>query len=135
MINESKQCKIVINGIEKNVIGQIIDQNFWCYLDNETFCFPIADLQTGGRLPKRSAKAAKAVHLIVAPMPGKITKIFVNEGTEVKKSQALLVMEAMKMEYTLKSDLDTRVEKLNVQVGDQVTLGHLLIRLQIKIES
>lgn len=135
MLQESKQLKIIINGVEKNVIGQIIDQNFWCYVDQETFCFPVSDLQPSSRLPKRAVKTAKAVHLIVAPMPGRITKIFVNEGDDVKKSQALLVMEAMKMEYTLKSDLETRVEKINVQLGDQVTLGRLLIRLQTKSES
>ena len=63
-------------------------------------------------------------------MPGKITKIFVNQGDTVEKSQALLVMEAMKMEYTLKSDSSTTIEKVNVQLGDQVILGHLLIQLR-----
>src|SRR3989344_3850942 len=75
----------------------------------------------------------KTPHLILAPMPGKITKIFIDSGSQVQKSQALLVMEAMKMEYTLKSDLNTVVEKVNVQVGDQVTLGSLLIELKPEV--
>ena len=68
-------------------------------------------------------------------MPGKITKIFVSAGQVVEKAQPLLVMEAMKMEYTLKSELNTMVDKINVQVGAQVPLGQLLIELNPKDEK
>ena len=136
MTTDMKKIKLLINGVEKNILGQVIDQNFWCYIDKETYCFPIGELQQNANSPKRTKNTAKGNHLIVAPMPGKITKIFVKQGDVVKKSEPLLVMEAMKMEYTLKSDLDTQVEKVNVSLGDQVTLGHLLICLQpSKIES
>ena len=49
---------------------------------------------------------------------------------EVNKGDALLVMEAMKMEYTLKSDLKAIVEKISIEVGQQVTLGQLLVQLK-----
>ena len=131
MKNTSEEFKFVIDGVEQNVIGQVLDQKFWCYVKNETYCFDISDLaDSPTSKSSRSKKNFKPNHLIKAPMPGKITKIFVNQGDTVEKSQALLVMEAMKMEYTLKSDSSTTIEKVNVQLGDQVILGHLLIQLR-----
>jgi biotin carboxyl carrier protein len=64
-------------------------------------------------------------------MPGKVTKLFVSDGQEVKKGDSLLVMEAMKMEYTLKADANGSVEKITAKTGDQVTLGQLLVQLKL----
>ncbi|MFZ3231226.1 MAG: acetyl-CoA carboxylase biotin carboxyl carrier protein subunit [Pseudobdellovibrio sp.] len=132
MSNEMKQIKIKINGIEKNVFAEVIDQKIWYKIDNQIFSTDIADLTGGSTTRRRIGAAKKTSNQILAPMPGKITKIFVVIDEAVQKSQALLVMEAMKMEYTLKSDLDTEVEKINVQVGDQVILGHMLMQLKKK---
>lgn len=69
---------------------------------------------------------------VMAPMPGKVTKVFVQLNDQVSKGQALMVMEAMKMEYTLKSEIDGQVFELNTALGDQVTLGQVLIRMRPK---
>jgi biotin carboxyl carrier protein len=66
---------------------------------------------------------------IGAPMPGKITKIWVNKGDTVSKGQPLVVMEAMKMEYTLEADQNGKVTDVLVQAGAQVTLGQLLVKV------
>ena len=121
--------KINLNGSETEVLGQVIGQKFWCRLNGETYAFDLVDISSA--TPARKKKnAAKSSTLIAAPMPGKITKIFVKAGDHVEKTKAVLVMEAMKMEYTLKSDLSSVIDKVNVQVGDQVTLGHVLIELK-----
>ena len=131
MKNNFVEFKFSVDGVDQKVIGEVIEQKFWCIVDHETYCFDIADLAgNASGNSSRQKKNLKPNHLIKAPMPGKITKVFVKDGDSVEKSQALLVMEAMKMEYTLKSDLNTTVEKLKVKVGDQVILGHLLIQLQ-----
>ena len=49
---------------------------------------------------------------VISPMPGKITKVFVTEGQEVKSGETLAVMEAMKMEHSLKSPKDGIVKKI-----------------------
>ena len=128
-MNPSARITIQIDGEEKTVLAQVIDQKFWCCIDSATHCFELVDLSSTGTTRNQKAKL-KNSHLITAPMPGKITKIFVQQGSPVEKSEPLLVMEAMKMEYTLKSDMKTMVEKINVKVGDQVSLGHLLIELR-----
>ncbi len=67
--------------------------------------------------------------VISAPMPGKVTKVFVRLGEKVSPGQPLVIMEAMKMEYTLESDLDGVVRELNCKMGDQVNLNQLLARI------
>lgn len=68
---------------------------------------------------------------VVSPMPGKIIKIMAKTGDDVKAGQALLVMEAMKMEYTLKAQADGKVSSVACEAGEQVTLGQSLIRLEV----
>ncbi|MDX1467726.1 MAG: biotin carboxylase N-terminal domain-containing protein [Acidimicrobiia bacterium] len=55
-----------------------------------------------------------------APMPGKILQIGVAVGDEVEDGQVLIVMEAMKMEHTLRAPHGGIVTELRCQVGDQV---------------
>ena len=67
--------------------------------------------------------------VIKAPMPGKITRVIVRLGEAVTKGQSLVVMEAMKMEYTLAADRAGVVETLTAKVGAQVPLGEVLVRV------
>lgn len=60
-------------------------------------------------------------------MPGKITKIMVKEGDEVKEGTPLLIMEAMKMENEMRATGDAKIKKINVQPGDNVETGASLI--------
>lgn len=66
---------------------------------------------------------------IKAPLPGNIIQVFVAVGDEVKKSQKLLVYEAMKMENDLLATKDGVVKSLKVAVGDSVLEGDDLIEI------
>ncbi|MCB0397988.1 MAG: biotin/lipoyl-binding protein, partial [Flavobacteriales bacterium] len=57
---------------------------------------------------------------IVSPMPGKVIKINVKDGAEVKKGDILMVVEAMKMENNILSPKDGKIEKVNVKTGEMV---------------
>lgn len=72
--------------------------------------------------------ASKKVNQIKAPMPGMVLNVLVNEGSEVKKGDVLLVLEAMKMENMLKSPADGIVKKVAVQKGNAVEKNQLLIQ-------
>ena len=63
-------------------------------------------------------------------MPGKVISLQVAEGDTVRKGQALLVMEAMKMEHTIAAPFDGRVERLPFALGDQVPEGAALAVLR-----
>ena len=65
-----------------------------------------------------------------APMPGKIVKVLVPEGTEVQANQGILVMEAMKMQNEIKSPKKGVVRKLGVSPGAAVSSGDLLATVE-----
>ncbi|RYD89351.1 MAG: acetyl-CoA carboxylase biotin carboxyl carrier protein subunit, partial [Sphingobacteriales bacterium] len=54
---------------------------------------------------------------IKAPMPGMVLKVFVAEGSEVKKGDNLFVLEAMKMENIIKSPADVTVKTVKIKPG------------------
>ena len=68
------------------------------------------------------------VNEIKAPMPGLILEIKVKEGDVVKKGDALLVLEAMKMENSLKSPTDAVVKKVLAKKGAAVEKNQVLIQ-------
>jgi len=60
-------------------------------------------------------------------MPGLVLNILVEEGQDIKKGDALIVLEAMKMENILKSPADGKVKKVSVKKGVAVEKGQILI--------
>ncbi len=64
---------------------------------------------------------------VVAPMPGRILSVNASPGEQVRGGQTLVIMEAMKMEHTLTAPFDALVERVNVEAGDQVEEGSLLL--------
>lgn len=63
-----------------------------------------------------------------APMPGLILDILVTPGQEIKKGDQLLILEAMKMENVLKASGDGTVSSIEVNKGDSVEKGQILIK-------
>jgi pyruvate carboxylase subunit B len=76
-----------------------------------------------------SAPVPAGENVVTAPMPGKVLRILVREGDEVKAGQGLLVLEAMKMENEIPSPKDGVVKKILVKEGDTVDTGQPLIEL------
>lgn len=64
---------------------------------------------------------------IGAPMPGKVFKVNVKPGFEVKAGDVLMVTEAMKMETNIKAKVDGRVMEVKFKEGDKVEKDDLLI--------
>ncbi len=68
--------------------------------------------------------AAGSLH---APLPGTVTRVLVREGDQVQAGQALLALEAMKMEHTITAAHDGVVTHLGVEVGAQVETTTVLL--------
>jgi 3-methylcrotonyl-CoA carboxylase alpha subunit len=81
--------------------------------------------------PEALGDAATAVGgQIKTPMPGRVIAVFVEPGARITSGQALAVVEAMKMEHTLRAPRDGIVASVVCKVGDQVEEGRELVVLE-----
>jgi len=67
---------------------------------------------------------------VIAPMPGRILRVLVGPGDAVAVRQAVVVVEAMKMENELRSPKAGRVKEVNVMPGASVEAGRVLLVIE-----
>jgi 3-methylcrotonyl-CoA carboxylase alpha subunit len=72
---------------------------------------------------------------LTAPMPGKVVQVLVGVGDRVGEGQPMLLLEAMKMEHTVKSPFGGRVAAIHYGPGDQVDEGADLLDLEAEPSS
>ena len=102
----------------------------WVAVDGEIYrCVAGVDAASRG--------AAAGVHSphVVAPMPGKVLEIRVQEGQTVVAGDPLVVLEAMKMEQVATADAAGRVLKVHVAAGTMVEPGQALVDLEFDVPS
>jgi pyruvate carboxylase subunit B len=95
---------------------------------------PTPARQTGpdAERPKAQPKtpaATEGAKGVEAPMPGLIINVLVREGDKVKEGDAVVVLEAMKVENTLTASNGGKVVSINCQIGDSVKKGDLLVQI------
>lgn len=79
---------------------------------------------------KKMKKAGAHAGGLTSPMPGKIFKILKEAGSEVTKGEPILILEAMKMEHSIRSDKDGKVTKIFYKVGELVQGGVTLASVE-----
>jgi acetyl-CoA/propionyl-CoA carboxylase biotin carboxyl carrier protein len=88
----------------------------------------------GAKKPKRSSGgksgAAASGDAVTSPMQGTIVKVAVEEGQQVSEGEAIVVIEAMKMEQPLKAHKAGTVTGLQAEVGATVTSGAVICELK-----
>jgi 3-methylcrotonyl-CoA carboxylase alpha subunit len=72
----------------------------------------------------------EAAGSLTAPMPGRIVKVMTKPGAKVGKGEALLILEAMKMEHTITAPADGKVKTVHYAAGEQVLEGAELVTLE-----
>jgi biotin carboxyl carrier protein len=101
---------------------------FDVHLDGLTVPVRIRPAGSFGRQKKGGPGAhASGPQRVVAPMPGKVVRVLVKPGDEVKARQGLVVVEAMKMENELRAARDGRVRDVSVHEGQSVDAGAVLL--------
>lgn len=111
---------LTIDGEKKMVLMERVQDTLWIHYEGETF-----SLENEKRRSKRGKTVKANPGVLLAPMPGKIIKVVAEDGQAVAEGDVVLVMEAMKMEYTLKADIAGEV-KIKTATNDQVALGEEL---------
>jgi biotin carboxyl carrier protein len=79
---------------------------------------------------KYEKKEGRNLPAIVASMPGRVIDIKVKVGDEVEHGQEVCVIEAMKMQISMKSNQNGVVKDIKVAVGQSVPKGAVLIELE-----
>ncbi len=90
----------------------------------------IIDAEARYLLDRGTNAFASSEKKISSPMPGKVVKVFVNEGDEVTEGQTAVVISAMKMESEYKIPMDGKIKKVNVKDGDTIEGNQILIELE-----
>lgn len=122
--------KIVLDENGRKRVGAVakLGSTTWFSFGGEVWTH---ETEVRGRRGKSLASAADP-STITAPMPGKIVKVVAQVGSSVSGGDVVIVMEAMKMEYTLKAAAQGVVKSVNCSAGDQVALGAALVLLEVK---
>jgi 3-methylcrotonyl-CoA carboxylase alpha subunit len=116
----------IVDGAAKGHVMRLSSGDIAVMEDGETWVFALHD-------PFAAAEAAGiASDRIVAPMSGKIVQLLVGPNAQVKRGQALAVLEAMKMEQTLSAPVDAQVATVEASFGDQVVEGAVILRFAME---
>lgn len=120
-------------------------------VDNKPFTFKAEPIPEGYRVwhrgcefkvavrTPRAAELAKFMpvkeapdtsNLLLCPMPGVIVSVLVEEGQEVQDGQALAIVEAMKMENTLRAEKKSIVKKINCAAGDNLAVDEIIMEFE-----
>jgi pyruvate carboxylase len=99
-------------------------------LDGQSRSVRIADHSVEGALHTHPKAEPDNPHHVAAPMPGKVTRVQVSKGDQVKQGQGLLSLEAMKMEAAVYAPRDATVAEVLVETGSVVAAGDLLVVLE-----
>lgn len=120
-----------VSGASRSVEATVLPQNgnggVDVHLDGLTI-----PVEFKGGLGRRSRHAGadaqgSGPQRVTAPMPGKVVRLLVKPGDEVKTRQGLIVVEAMKMENELRASRDGRVRQVLVREGQSVDAGTPLV--------
>ncbi len=97
-------------------------------IDGQHLTVEILDARTA--LRRASQHAHDGLVELKSPMPGKVVRVLVSEGSEVKANQGVIVMEAMKMQNEIKSPKAGVVRKISVTEGLAVNAGQILATVE-----
>ena len=128
--HEGHQLKLMLNGKTEVIYCSVNDEqktivnfhglNFTCFRTDQ-----LNDTLDYSRKNETNDKST-----LVSPMPGKVVKINVKEGDEVKAGTIMIVVEAMKMENNITATAKAKVKKILVSENEMVDNKKQLIELE-----
>ncbi|MBU3847035.1 MAG: acetyl/propionyl/methylcrotonyl-CoA carboxylase subunit alpha [Candidatus Acinetobacter avistercoris] len=121
----TEQLIYMINGVRRKVSYVLVDDQV--YLDTANGNVSVENITY---LPPETAEVM-GDGKIRAPMDGSIINVVVNVGDTVSKGQTLLILEAMKIQQQIKSDVDGVVGEIVGQVGQQVKKRQILLNVDL----
>ena len=140
--DETKRLQVSLNGLHASVVVEAETVSLlrgakgWCVVGSpqttaifaarkayvfsaQTFVFECLD-------PLDRTALVENDGAIVAPMPGLVKQVFVSNGQKVVEGDPIVVLEAMKMQHTLRASEAGQVQQLTVRENTQVDAGHIM---------
>ena len=118
-----KKYNVTVNGTAYEITLEVVDA-----ADVKTTASPApaaAPAPVAAPAPAPAAAPAGG-ETVVAPMPGNILAVNVQNGSAVKKGDVLMILEAMKMENEIMAPCDGTIASVNVTKGSTVETGAVL---------
>ena len=118
---------LVIDGV--SYVADVEDRTGACVVDvgGESYTIQVEEQTRHIIRTRGGAGGGAGGQTVKAPLPGKITHVAVQAGDSVAAGQALVVIEAMKMENELKAAAAGTVKEIRVSVGQAVNGGDVLV--------
>lgn len=131
---DNKDYEVDIKSVEDNLVNLEVNGNSYSVELEEEFVAPKVNIQPEPDvkpiLPNKQLENSSSVAATVtSPLPGNIIRIEVKEGDTVSPGTLLLVMESMKMENNINSDVNGVVKKIHVSAGQAVMQDDTLIEI------
>ncbi len=117
--------KINLEGKELLCFAEVVGAETWVSIEGWTYKLP----NTGVNRLKKKYSSTGGSGEICAPMPGQILKVLVKNGDSVDEGASLFIVEAMKMEHTLKAPYSGTVTDLNFKDGDTVSGRDIILKI------
>ena len=132
MHNDEGIFSILSNGQSFNIelVPQSKPKHFTAYTLYDSYDIEVIDAESRYRRNRSGASPLSSENNIISPMPGKVVKIPVSVGDEVKKGDTLITISAMKMESEYKAPKDGKISKINVSEGSTVDANQVLIEIE-----
>ena len=130
-LEQANEYSLILEGISQPIQAMKQGRGTWDILWNKR-SFHVNVLDRLGRAIKGVEEQESQVErpeAVIAPMPGTIVDVKIEEGDSVEAGQGLVIVEAMKMENEVKANAGGCVQIIHVASGDAVEKGTVLVEL------
>jgi 3-methylcrotonyl-CoA carboxylase alpha subunit len=128
-LEPSGELAAAIDGVRIRATAIEVHGVYHIFFEGEAFAYKVLD-----PLASRAREVIRERSLL-SPMPGVVSMLLAERGRRVEKGTPLLVLEAMKMEYTIEAPTAGTVESFFFNAGDRVAEGTELLRFEPDAES
>jgi 3-methylcrotonyl-CoA carboxylase alpha subunit len=122
-LGEDGRLSALVGGMKHGVFFFASGHAFDLFVDGHRYHIALPD-------PLSAETAEAAAGGLTAPMPGTIRALLAEDGATVEKGQALVILEAMKMEHTIRAPSAGVVKSLHYPVGAMVEAGAVLVEFE-----
>ena len=113
-----------------NLTYTMKNNTIYIYQKGKEYSFEFLDEKAIRRLSSSGGLSSGGPLIVESPMPGKIVKLLKSVGDKVKEGEAIMIMEAMKMENEMKAPYDGIINKIFVNEGDTLEGGSKLFGIE-----